>query len=116
LQVAFGWDDEHLNRFETRGREYAVYRDGGGMIGIDAKGVRLGDLPLRRLERFVYEYDFGHSWIHDLRLEANRWRGSRASSVMSAMPTSSLDALDLRIIAELQNDGRRATVSSNKPS
>jgi Lrp/AsnC family transcriptional regulator for asnA, asnC and gidA len=27
---------------------------------------------------------------------------------MSAMPTSSLDALDLRIIAELQNDGRRA--------
>jgi hypothetical protein len=29
LQIAFGWDDEHLNRFETRGREYAVYRDGG---------------------------------------------------------------------------------------
>jgi hypothetical protein len=33
LQIAFGWDDEHLNRFEIRGREYAVYRDGGGMIG-----------------------------------------------------------------------------------
>ena len=70
LQVAFGWDDEHLNRFEIRGREYAVYRDGGGMIGIDATGVRLRDLKLRRLERFVYEYDFGDSWIHDLRLEA----------------------------------------------
>jgi Plasmid pRiA4b ORF-3-like protein len=70
LQVAFGWDDEQLNRFEIRGREYAVYRDGGGMIGIDATGVRLGDLDLRRLERFVYEYDFGDSWIHDLRLEA----------------------------------------------
>jgi hypothetical protein len=40
------------------------------MIGIDASGVRLGDLDLRRLERFVYEYDFGDSWIHDLRLEA----------------------------------------------
>ncbi len=26
LQLAFGWDDEHLNRFEIRGREYAVYR------------------------------------------------------------------------------------------
>src|SRR5271166_4490906 len=70
LQVAFGWDDEHLNRFEMRGREYAVDRDGGGMIGIDARRVRLGDLELRRLERFVYEYDFGDSWIHDLRLEA----------------------------------------------
>src|SRR6266702_172872 len=27
------------------------------------------DLKLRRLERFVYEYDFGDSWVHDLRLE-----------------------------------------------
>jgi hypothetical protein len=70
LQVAFGWDDEHLNRFEIRRREYAVYRCGGGMIGIDATGVRLDGLKLRRLERFVYEYDFGDSWIHDLRLEA----------------------------------------------
>jgi hypothetical protein len=40
LQVAFGWEDEHLNRFEIRGREYAVYRDGGGVIGIDARSVR----------------------------------------------------------------------------
>ena len=70
LQVAFGWDDEHLNRFEIRGREYAVYRDGGGMIGIDARGVRLNSLNLRRLERFLYEYDFGDGWIHELRLEA----------------------------------------------
>src|ERR1017187_2108791 len=69
LQIAFGWDDEHLNRFEIRGREYAVYRDGGGMTGIDATDVRLCHLKLRRLERFVYEYDFGDSWIHDLRLE-----------------------------------------------
>ena len=30
LQVAFGWDDQHLNRIDIRGREYAVYRDGGG--------------------------------------------------------------------------------------
>jgi Plasmid pRiA4b ORF-3-like protein len=70
LQIAFRWDDEHLNRFEIRGREYAVYRDGSGMIGIDARVVRLCDLKLRRLERFVYEYDFGDSWIHDLRLES----------------------------------------------
>jgi Plasmid pRiA4b ORF-3-like protein len=46
LQIAFGWDDEHLNRFEIRGREYAVYRDGGGMIGIDARVVRLCTLPV----------------------------------------------------------------------
>jgi hypothetical protein len=56
LQVAFGWTDEHLNRFEIRGREFGVYRDGGGMLGIDATDVRLDGLKLRRLERFVYEY------------------------------------------------------------
>jgi hypothetical protein len=70
LQIAFGWDDEHLNRFKIRGREYAVHHDGDGMIGIDASGVRLDGLKLRRLERFLYESDFGDSWIHDLRLEA----------------------------------------------
>jgi Plasmid pRiA4b ORF-3-like protein len=37
LQIAFGWDDEHLNRFEIRGREYAAYREGGGLIGIDGR-------------------------------------------------------------------------------
>ena len=70
LQVAFGWDDDHLNRFVIRGREYAVHRDGGGMIGIDATGVRLDALNLHRLERFIYEYDFGDDWIHELRIEA----------------------------------------------
>ena len=67
LQVAFGWDDVHLNRFEIRGREYAVYRDGGGLIGIDANGVRLDVLSLRRLERFTYEYDFGDGLCRALR-------------------------------------------------
>jgi hypothetical protein len=40
------------------------------MIGIDATGVRLDALNLHRLERFIYEYDFGDDWIHDLRIEA----------------------------------------------
>jgi len=61
LQVAFGWEDEHLNRFEIRGREYGVYRDGGPLFTADASKVRLCDLKLRRLERFMYEYDFGDS-------------------------------------------------------
>ena len=70
LQLAFGWEDVHLNRFEIRGREYGVYRDGGQSFSTDARKVRLCDLKLRRLERFVYEYDFGDVWIHDIRLEA----------------------------------------------
>ena len=59
LQVAFGWGDMHLNRFEIRGREFGVYRDGGPSFSTDSRKVRLRDLNLRRRERFVYEYDFG---------------------------------------------------------
>ena len=29
LQVAFGWEDMHLHRFEIRGREYGLSREGG---------------------------------------------------------------------------------------
>jgi hypothetical protein len=28
LQVAFGWEDMHLHRFEIRGREYGLSREG----------------------------------------------------------------------------------------
>jgi hypothetical protein len=103
LQIPFGWDDSRLNRFQLRGREYAVYRDGGGIMVVDARSVRLDRLKLSRLERFVYEYDFGDSWIHDLRLETalsvtdgglNRWnRASRSSLVNYSGPLSSADGI-----------------------
>jgi hypothetical protein len=70
LQVAFGWEDMHLHRFEIRGRAYGLSREGGAFFETDARQVRIGDLNLRRLERFIYEYDFGDSWIHDVRIEA----------------------------------------------
>jgi hypothetical protein len=57
LQVAFGWEDMHLHRFQIRGREYGLYREGGVFFSTDAREVHLCDLGLRRLERFTYEYD-----------------------------------------------------------
>src|ERR1044072_1953043 len=59
LQVAFGWQDTHLNRFEIRGREYGVHQEGGVFFDTDAHEARIGQLKLWRLERFTYEYDFG---------------------------------------------------------
>ena len=47
LQVAFGWQDVHLHRFEIRVREYGVYRDGGPTFSTDARKVCLRDLKLR---------------------------------------------------------------------
>jgi hypothetical protein len=70
LQAAFDWEDMHLHRFEIRGSEYGLSREGGIFFETDARKVRIGDLKLRRMERFTYEYDFGDSWIHDVRIEA----------------------------------------------
>src|SRR3984885_8040414 len=70
LQVAFGWEDMHLHRFDIRGREYGLNREGGLFFDTDARKVGIGELKLRRMERFTYEYDFGDSWMHDIRIEA----------------------------------------------
>jgi hypothetical protein len=60
----------HLHRFEIRGREYGVHQEGGVFFDTYAHEALIGQLKLRRLERFTYEYDFGDLWIHDLRIEA----------------------------------------------
>ena len=46
LQVAFGWQDMHLHRFEIRGREYGVHQEGGVFFDTDAHevSVRLSHL------------------------------------------------------------------------
>jgi hypothetical protein len=58
LQVAFGWSAVHLHRFKVHGREYDVGRQ-----------FALGGLGLRQGERFIYDYDFGDLWRHDIRVE-----------------------------------------------
>lgn len=69
LQLALGWNDEHLNRFVIQGREYGVAHIGGTSFRDDPRRVRLADLGLRPHERFLYEYDFTDGWQHDVRVE-----------------------------------------------
>ncbi len=69
LQIAFGWTDFHLHRFARYGKEYGIPRIAGPWYSADARYVRLADLHLRHHERFVYEYDFGDSWVHEIRVE-----------------------------------------------
>lgn len=55
--------DEHLHRFVIHGADYDAY------AGDDLDAVRLADLGLRKTERFVYDYDLGALWRHDIRVE-----------------------------------------------
>jgi hypothetical protein len=64
FQVALGWTDSHLHRFEGDGKVYGIPDAGDDRRGQDAAeaGLRLRDLPAR----FSYLYDFGDGWEHDV--------------------------------------------------
>jgi hypothetical protein len=72
LQLLFGWSDEHLHQFRIHGCEYGIHREGGIWFDEDARRVPLARFGLRVGERFVYEYDFGAWWVHDIRIEQVR--------------------------------------------
>jgi Plasmid pRiA4b ORF-3-like protein len=72
LQLAFDWSDSHLNRFRIHGKDFGVYHIGGPVFDDDASTVRMVDLQFRLGERFLYEYDFGDCWEHQVRLERIR--------------------------------------------
>ncbi len=69
LQVAFGWYDEHLHRFDIFGQDYGEYREGGPIYSTDATKVGLSTPGLGPGDSFTYEYDFGDLWVHEIELE-----------------------------------------------
>ena len=69
LQIVMGWEDLHLHQFCLHGRTYGIYRVGGIRFDDHPQQVKLCDFKLRKGERFLYEYDLGAGWQHDLRLE-----------------------------------------------
>lgn len=77
LQAAFGWTDSHLHQFNIGGLIYGAPEfDEDGLFDskiFEATEVRLIDFhfPYDRDETLgiLYEYDFGDSWHHLLRLE-----------------------------------------------
>ena len=63
LQVAIGWTDSHLHQFRTDDAIYTVpLEDWDEDDEVDERGVRLSGLPTR----FVYAYDLGDDWQHDV--------------------------------------------------
>ncbi len=69
LQIAFDWSDFHLHRFVIRGKEYGVSRMGCTTFTTDARKGLLSQFGFRVNERFLYEYDFGDLWRHQIRFE-----------------------------------------------
>jgi len=69
IQIAFSWTDFHLHRFHIHGQDYGINRTGGLFFSADARDLHLSQFGFRRNERFLYEYDFGDLWQHEVRVE-----------------------------------------------
>ena len=69
LQVAMGWTDSHLHQFRKGDQRYA---DPSHEVDdtIPESHVALGELLRRKGDLLGYEYDFGDSWTHTIRLKA----------------------------------------------
>lgn len=68
FQSAFAWENYHLYAFETKTATYTNFEPGPDDFPTD--GACLADLIQRKGSRFVYLYDFGDGWVHDVKVEA----------------------------------------------
>ena len=72
LQRVMGWENYHLYRFQIASAEYSEPDDDEQDYGLDYEDstrATLGRLVSDRGTRFLYDYDFGDNWLHELRLE-----------------------------------------------
>lgn len=69
LQAAFGWTDSHLHSFQVGKTEYGVPDPEWPNETISEKTITLGALVEQGVKRFVYAYDFGDDWKHDILIE-----------------------------------------------
>lgn len=68
LQIAMGWWDEHLHAFEARGVAYGEHDPDFPSDLRSERNVRL-DKIAQEGDTFRYEYDFGDSWVHEIKVE-----------------------------------------------
>jgi pRiA4b ORF-3-like protein len=68
IQHAMGWMDLHLHSFEIDGVQYGEPDPEGELMLRDELEVRL-DAVAAKGTRFLYTYDFGDWWEHDVVVE-----------------------------------------------
>jgi hypothetical protein len=72
IQIVMGWTNSHLHQFII-GREYYSILDesfGNELEQKDSSKFKLKQLGLSVKSKFLYEYDFGDGWLHEILVEA----------------------------------------------
>jgi hypothetical protein len=70
IQRVMGWTDSHLHQYVVSGRRYGTSRgEWGDPQVLSERSARLCEVAPREKARFVYVYDFGDDWEHDVLVE-----------------------------------------------
>jgi hypothetical protein len=72
LQVAFGWQDYHLHEFKVGPVRFGIPDEDFPPPHIDERQIKLYQIGYEPGDRFLYTYDFGDSWHHEVLLEELR--------------------------------------------
>lgn len=71
LLTVMGWNGGHLHELRIGSKDYGIpdeeFDDSKSII--DEKTVRLRDLNESDLKKFIFVYDFGDGWEHEIELE-----------------------------------------------
>lgn len=86
LQAAFGWSGSHLHEYEIEYNRYARFEDDDVLESMDPDATF--DDRKTKLQKvlwpglsFVYEYDFGDGWKHDIVVETMEFIESEPQGV-----------------------------------
>jgi hypothetical protein len=72
IQLCMGWTDSHLHQFMIGNNFYGPVDLDGNLSEIkilDETRFKLCDLEGDMRLRFMYEYDFGDGWMHEIKIE-----------------------------------------------
>ncbi|MBN2432421.1 MAG: plasmid pRiA4b ORF-3 family protein [Acidobacteria bacterium] len=69
IQIAMGWTNSHLHQFIIAGEFFSIPNEEDWKTVIDEREYRLAELVPVTRSKFLYEYDFGDGWQHDILVE-----------------------------------------------
>lgn len=69
LQLAMGWTNSHLHSFQVGKRTFAEPSPDDFLPVIDYRTMSLNQIAPAVKDRFIYLYDFGDSWEHEIVIE-----------------------------------------------
>lgn len=69
IQDTMGWTNTHLHEFDINGKSISERSEMSEDDDIDASTVTLESLIKKPKEKFIYSYDFGDDWEHQILVE-----------------------------------------------